>query len=147
MAARPRAIYGARKRGTLSDKLPISESLKATGREFLATVELEKGGHLDHMVGQIVEVAFDNQEYEDQARAFCGRLLSAIRTWQVYAWDLGEIIAALTKTFPAVTLDMLVEQAVGEDGTWQTIFQDIRNGRACPLDRPLSSSGAERVRA
>lgn len=127
-------ILGMRVFGRRSDKLPISESLRATGREFLAKVELEKGAHLDHMIGQVIEVAFDKQEHEDQVRDFCSRILSAIRSWKVYAWDLGDIITALTKTFPAVILDMLVEQAVGEDGTGQTIFQDIRGDRACPLD-------------
>jgi hypothetical protein len=127
-------VLGMRVFGRLSDKLPISESLRATGREFLAKVELEKGAHLDHMIGQVIEVAFDNQEHEDQVRDFCSRILSAIRSWKVYAWDLGDIISALTKTFPVVILDMLVEQAVGEDGTGRTIFQDIRSEHSCPLD-------------
>ena len=127
-------ILGMRVFGKLSDKLPITESLKATGREFLAKVELEKGAHFDHMIGHIIEVSFDKQEYEDQARAFCSRILSEIRRWNVYAWDLSETITALTKTSPVVILDMLVEQAAGADGTGQRVFQDIRNERACPLD-------------
>ncbi len=127
-------VLGMRVFGRLSDKLPISESLRTTGREFLAKVELEKGAHLDYMIGHVIEVAFDKQDYEDQARDFCNRILSAIRIWKVSAWDLGEIITALTKTFPVVILDVLVEQAVGEDGTGRTIFQDIRSDRACPLD-------------
>jgi hypothetical protein len=127
-------ILGMRVFGKLSDKLPITESLKATGREFLAKVELEKGAHFDHMIGQVIEVAFDNQEYEDQARAFCSRILSEIRRWNVYAWDLSNTITALTKTSPVVILDMLVEQAAGADGTGRRVFQDIRSERACPLD-------------
>lgn len=127
-------VLGMRCFGRLSDKLPITESLKATGREFLAKVELEKGGHLDHMIGQVIEVAFGKQEYEDQARAFCSRILSAIGSWTVYAGDLGESLCALTKAFPVVVLDILVEQAVGEDGTKRTLFQDIRSSSACPLD-------------
>ncbi|KQV97997.1 exonuclease SbcCD subunit D C-terminal domain-containing protein [Rhizobacter sp. Root1221] len=127
-------ILGMRVFGRRSDKLPISESLKATGREFLARVELEEGAHLDHMIGEVIEVAFDKPEYEDQARAFCARISEPIGSRRVYAWDVAEIIAALTKTFPHIVLDMLVEQAVGEDGLGRTLFQDIRGYRACPLD-------------
>ena len=54
--------------------------------------------------------------------------------WKVHASDLGEIITAITKTFPVAILDILVEQAIGEDGIGRTIFQDIRGNRACPLD-------------
>lgn len=127
-------VLGMRIFGRLSDKLPISESVRATGRAFLVRVELEKEAQLDHMIGNVIEVAFDKPEYEDQARAFCTRIIAAIGSWKVYAWDLGEIITALTKTFPVVVLDILVEQAVGEDGTGRTLFQDIRSSRACPLD-------------
>ena len=127
-------ILGMRVFGKVSDKLPISESLKATGREFLAKVELVNWGRHDHMIGQVVEVAFDKLEHEDQARAFTSRILSAMRSWKVYASDLGEVITALTKSFPTIILDMLVEQTVGDDGTGRTIFQDIRSDRACPLD-------------
>jgi hypothetical protein len=127
-------ILGMRFFGKLSDKLPITESLKATGREFLGKVELEKGPHFDYMIGQVIKVAFDKQEYEDQARAFCSRILSEIRMWNVHAWDLSEIITALTQTSPVVILDILVEQAAGADGIGWSVFQDIRNERACPLD-------------
>ena len=127
-------VLGMRICDRLSNQLPISESLRATSREFLANVELEEGGSLDYMIGQIIEVAFYSQEYEDQVRAFCSRILSAIRSWTVHVGDLGEIITALTKTIPAVILDILVEQAVSEGGTERTIFQDIRSDRVCPLD-------------
>ncbi|MBT9486998.1 MAG: hypothetical protein IV093_05750 [Rubrivivax sp.] len=127
-------ILGMRVFGRVTEKLPISESLKATSREFLAKVELVKGVQHDHMIGQVIDLAFDKPEHEDQARAFTSRILSAIRSWKVYASDLGEVITALTKTFPAVTLDILVEQAVGDEGTGRTVFQDIRSDRACPLD-------------
>jgi hypothetical protein len=86
------------------------------------------------MLGQLIEVAFDKQEYEDQARALCGRILSEIRRWNVYAWNLSDTITALTKTSPVVILDMFVEQAAGVDGTGRRVFQDIRSERACPLD-------------
>jgi hypothetical protein len=127
-------ILGMRIFGKRSDKLPITESLKATAREFLSTFELEKGAQLDHMIGEIVEVAFAKAEFEEQARAFCARVIAALKGWKVYASDLGEVITALTKMFPVVVLDLLVEQAVGEDGTGRTIFQGIRGNRACPLD-------------
>lgn len=127
-------ILGMRVFGRLSDKLPISESLKATGRQFLAKVELERSGHGDHMIGEVIKVAFDKPEYEDQARAFCGRIIIAIESWKVSGWDVGEIMTSLTRTFPIVVLDMLVEQAVDADGTGLTLFQDMRSNRACPLD-------------
>lgn len=128
-------ILGMRVFGKLSDKLPITESLKATGRDFLAKVELEKGAHFDHMLGQVIEVAFDKQECEDQARALCSRILSGIRRWAVDAWDLSETITALTKTSPIVILDALVEQAAGADDTGRSVLQDIRSESACPLDQ------------
>lgn len=128
-------ILGMRVFKRLADKLPISESLRAMGREFLANVKLEEeDAHCDHMLGQIIEVAFDSQQYEDQARVFCNRILVAIQSWKVHASNLGEIIAALTKSFPTVILNMFVEQATDEDGAEQTIFQDIRSDRACALD-------------
>lgn len=127
-------VLGMRIFGRLSDQLPISESVKATGREFLAKIELEKGARLDHMIGEVIKAAFDKPEYEEQARAFCTRIIAAIGSWKVSAGDLGEIIAALTKTFPVAVLDILVEQAAGEDGTGQTLFQAIRSDRDCPLD-------------
>lgn len=120
--------------GRRSDKLPITESLKATGREFLSAFELEKGAHLDHMIGGVINVAFDKAEYEDQARAFCTKIVAALKGWKVYELDVSEVITALTKAFPVVVLDMLVEQMVGEDSFGQTIFQDIRSNRTCPLD-------------
>lgn len=127
-------ILGMRVFGKLSDKLPITESLKATSRDFLAKVKLEKGAHFDHMMGQVIEVAFDKQEHEDQARAFSSRILSEIRRWVVYAWDLSQTITALTKSSPIAVLDILVEQAAGADDTGRSVFQDIRSERACPLD-------------
>lgn len=127
-------VLGMRIFGRISDKLPISESLKATGREFLATVELEKGAQLDYMFAQVIEAVFDRPEHEDQARAFCTRIIAAIDSWKVSARDLGEVITALTKSFPVVVLDMLVERAGGEKGVGRTIFQDMRSERSCPLD-------------
>lgn len=127
-------ILGMRVFGRISEKLPISDSLKATSREFLSNVEVEKLCKQDHLIGQVIEVAFDKPEYENQARAFCGRLVSAFRHWKVYALDYGAIITALTKTFPIVVLDLLVEQAVCADGTGWTVFQDLRSNRPCPLD-------------
>lgn len=127
-------ILGMRIFGRRSDKLPITESLKATGREFLSTFELEKGAHFDHMIGGIIDAAFDKAEYEEQARAFCIKIIAGLKSWKVLASDIGDIITALTKAFPVVVLDMLVEQAIGEGGTDRTIFQDIRSNRTCPLD-------------
>ncbi len=127
-------ILGMRIFGRHSDKLPISESLKATGREFLSRVKLEKGAQLDHMMAEVIKVAFDKPEREAQARAFCAKVIAALGGWEVSGWDLGDTITALAKTFPVVVLDILVEQAVDEDGMGQTLFQDIRGNRTCPLD-------------
>jgi hypothetical protein len=127
-------VLGMRILGRISDKLPISESLKATGRKFLATVELERDAHLDYMLATVIEAVFDRPEHEDQARAFCTRIIAAIDSRKVSARDLGEVITALTKNFPVVVLDMLVERAGGENGIGRTIFQDMRSEGSCPLD-------------
>ncbi len=128
-------VLGMRIFGRVSDKLPMSESMKATGREFLAKLELEKGAQLDYMIGVVIEAVFDKPEHEDQARAFCTRIIAAVASWKVSTRDLGEIITALTKTFPVVVLDLLVEQVTGADGAGRILFRDIRSNRACPLDR------------
>jgi hypothetical protein len=127
-------VLGMRIFGRISDKLPISESVKATGREFLAKIELENGAQRDYMIGNVIEVAFDKPEHEDQARAFCTRIIGAIGSWKVSTRDLGEVITALTKTFPVVVLDILVEHPSGEDDTGRMLFRDSRSNRASPLD-------------
>ena len=127
-------VLGMRIFGRVSDKLPMSESMKATGRGFLAKLELEKGAQLDYMIGVVIEAVFDKPEHEDQARAFCTRIIAAVASWKVSTRDLGEIITALTKTFPVVVLDLLVEQATGGDGAGRMLFRDIRSNRTCPLD-------------
>jgi hypothetical protein len=129
-------IVGMRIFGRRSDNLPISESLKATGRDFLSKVELEMGVQNNYMIGEVIEAAFDKPDFEGQARAFCARILGALNGRTVYrlGQDHVEIINALTKTFPDVILEIFVEQAAGDDGTGSTVFKDIRSNRACPLD-------------
>ena len=48
-------IWGLRVFGRRADKLPVSESLKATGREFLAKVEVHE------LLGQIESGVLDPQ--------------------------------------------------------------------------------------
>lgn len=124
-------IVGMRVFGRLSDKLPISESLRATCRDFLSKVDWENIGQRDHLLGKVIKVAFDRPEYESQARSLCNKMGEALRGWKVHSRDLGEVITALTKTFPIVVLDMLVEQATDDHGA---LFQGSRDNRACPLD-------------
>lgn len=126
-------VLGMRVFGKRSDNLPISETLKATGREFLAKVELKNDAHLDHMIGEVIEVAFDRQEHEEQARAFCARISDSIGRRRVYEWNISTIITALSKTFPRVVLDILVERTIGEGGG-RTLFQDITDNGGSPLD-------------
>jgi hypothetical protein len=127
-------ILGMHIFGRRSDKVPIAESLRATCREFLSTFELERGADLDHMIGDVIEAAFDKVEYEEQARVFCVKTIAALKGWKVHSLDLKETITALTKTFPVVVLDMLVEQAFGEDGIGRAVFQDTPSDRSYPLD-------------
>ena len=127
-------IVGMRIFGKRSDQVPISESLKATARAFLSNVELEIDASQDHMIGEVIEAAFDRLEYENQARVFCARIIAALKSWKIYGGQVGETITALAKTFPVVVLDMLVEPADDQDGTGFTVFRDIRSNRACPLD-------------
>ncbi|CAG0934837.1 hypothetical protein RHDC3_03100 [Rhodocyclaceae bacterium] len=129
-------VLGMRLFGRRSDRLPLSESLKATGREFLLKVEFERqnAAHFNHMISNVIEVAFDKPEYEGQARAFCARIVTAIGSRKVYAWDWTVIVTALAKTFPLAVLETLVEQGVSEEGVRQTLFQDMRSDGACPLD-------------
>lgn len=116
-----------------ANKVPISESLKATGREFLARAELEKHAHFDHMIGEVIEAVYDRPEFEDHARAFCARVGEAAKSWRVPPWDVASITTALAKTFPFVVLDVLVEQTLG-DGNGRPLFLDMRVNRTCPLD-------------
>lgn len=128
-------ILGMRVFGRRADKLPVSESLKATGREFLAKVQPARGAaRLDHLLGQLIEVAFDKPEHEQQVRAFCTGILAAFKRRKIYALDLGEIITALTKTFPRIVLDLFVDQEIGKGRIGGSIFKDMIGARASPLD-------------
>jgi hypothetical protein len=128
-------ILGMRVFGRRADKLPISESLKTTGRDFLAKVQPARGAaRLDHLLGQVINVAFDKPEHEPQVRAFCIRILAAFKLRKVYAPDLGEIITALTKTFPRTVLDIFVDQEIGKGRIGGSIFKDMIGVRASPLD-------------
>lgn len=128
-------ILGMRVFGRRADKLPISESLKATAREFLARVQPARGAaRLDHLLGQVIGVAFDKPEHEPQVRAFCAEILAAFKSRKIFALDLGEIITALTKTFPRIVLDIFVDQEIGKGRIGGSIFKDMIGARASPLD-------------
>lgn len=129
-------IVGMRAFGRRSDNLQISESLKATCRYVLSISELSKGdrGHVDHMFGEIIQVAFDKQEHEKEGRDFCIKILEGLKNWKITEWDVGDSITALIKTIPITVLDILVEQDSDEEGNNRSVFQDIRGNRVCPLD-------------
>ena len=128
-------ILGMRVFGRRADKLPVSESLKATGREFLAKVQPARwAARLDHLLGQVIEVAFDKPEHEPQVRAFCTGILAAFKSRKIFALDLGEIITALTKTFPRIVLDIFVDHEIGKGRIGGSIFKDMIGARASPLD-------------
>jgi hypothetical protein len=128
-------ILGMRVFGRRADKLPVSESLKATGREFLAKVQPARGtARLDHLLGQVIEVAFDKPEHEPQVRALCTGILAAFNSRKIYALDLGEIITALTKTFPRIVLDIFIEQGNGKGRIGGSLFKDMSGARTSPLD-------------
>ena len=127
-------ILGMRVFGRRSDKLPVSESLKATAREFLAKFQPARGPRLDHMLGHVIEVAFDKPEHEPQVRAFCTRIYAALKSWKVSGHDLTEVISALAKASPRVVLDIFVEQASGKDGIGGSLFREISGARTSPLD-------------
>lgn len=119
-------ILGMRIYGRRIDNLPISESIRATGREYMAQLRFEKGSSLlDHMMGKILEVSFSKPEHELPARAFCAKIMEGVRNYKVYTWDLGETIAALTKTFPLTVLDMFLGSSIGED--------DVRRNFPCDV--------------
>lgn len=127
-------ILGMRIFGRQSNKLPTSELIRTTAREFIMKVKLERG-LFDHMMDQILEVSFDKSEHEDEARVFCVKILKAVKIHKVYVWELDRTIAALTKAFPLTVLDILLEQAMSGYGIESTILQDTRlNNASCPLD-------------
>jgi hypothetical protein len=128
-------ILGMRVFGIRSDKQPVSELIKTIGRDFLAHIEFgQNSSRLGHMLGQIVEASFDKPEYEHEARAFCGRILAAIKAYRLYAMDIGDVIEALTKVNPLAVLDILVEQAVEDEDVGRAPFEALRSNRPCPLD-------------
>lgn len=127
-------IVGMRVFGRLSDKLPITESLRATCRDLLSKVNWEDIGQRDHLLGEVIKVAFDRPSYESQARALCAKMVAALRERKLYSRDAGDVTTALIKTVPTVVLDMLLEQATDDHGTVRMLFQEMRDGRACPLD-------------
>jgi hypothetical protein len=61
-------ILGMRIFGRRADKLPISESLRALGREFLSKVNIEDSSEHDHTIGSVVSVALHKPEHESEAR-------------------------------------------------------------------------------
>lgn len=86
------------------------------------------------MLGQIVEASFDKPEYEQEARTFCKRILAAIKAYQIYAMEIGDVIEALTTVNPLAVLDILVEEAAEDEEFGRALFEDLRSNRPCPLD-------------
>jgi hypothetical protein len=128
-------ILGMRVFGRTSDKLPVGEPIKAAGRKFLETAQFVRGSsRLDYLLGEIAEVSFTGPEHEEQVRRLCIRVLQGIRSYQVYASDVADLLKAITKTFPVVVLDVFVEQGDVEDDMRQTIFQEMREHRTSPLE-------------
>lgn len=107
-------LLGMRIFGRQADKVPISESLRALSRTFLAELDLEHCDRLDLAIGSAIRIGLSRPEHEDQARALCLRLLGAVSGWKRHPWEYPETIAALTKTFPIAILDTLLEHAAGE---------------------------------
>jgi hypothetical protein len=127
-------ILGMRIYGRHSEKLPVSEVIKATGRALLSQLDLKKGtAHDDHMIGQLVQASYDGAEHDDEVRNLCARILNSVRTHQINRWDLGEMVGALTKNHPIAVLDILVEQASEDEDIGGALFEDFRSNRACPL--------------
>lgn len=121
-------LLGMRIFSRLTDKLPISESLRAMSRTFLGAIDLEQGEDLDHAISSAIRIGFHQPEHEVLARAFCVTLLGAVSGWKVHAWEFPDTIASLTKTFPSVVLDILLEQAaVGSAGP-QVLHDLMRRG-------------------
>ncbi len=127
-------VLGMRVFGVVSDKLPISTQLRETCREFLRRLDLNNNVSRNHLLGQMIRVAFGDGTHEDQAREFCNRILAAVEAWKVHASDIGDIVTALAKVFPLVVLDILVEAAAREEGEGRLIFVDMRQNRECALD-------------
>lgn len=129
-------IVGMRIYGAVSDKLPVSETLKAAGRDLLERFPFqEKKVQGDHMLGVITRASLDKPEHEDLARRVCERIIDAARDFRISAWDMGETITALVTAFPRASLDIFVEEDEGYPyrGS-RMVFHDIReHHRACPL--------------
>jgi hypothetical protein len=66
-------ILGMRVFGRRADKLPVGESLKATGREFLAKFRPARGAQLNHLLGHVIEVAFDRPDMSLKCVRFAPR--------------------------------------------------------------------------
>lgn len=127
-------IFGMRVFSRRSDKAPVSETLKSAGRDLLERIPLKKGSdRLNHLLGDVIEVSLDGPAYEELARSLCTQIVDAIRSYQIYPWDIDEIIDGLVKTHPVAVLDILVEQAKDGHETSRGIFRDIRENRNCAL--------------
>ena len=92
-------ILGMRVHGRKSDSASISETLRATCREMLATVELKKGIQLDYLVGRVIQVAYAIPGHDDEARALCARIVTAIQTGMVNSPTLDQTVERLRGQF------------------------------------------------
>lgn len=127
-------IMGMRAFGRVSEDLPVSEQLKETGRLFLARVVLGMRGHGDHMLGEVVKVAYDKPEHETLAREFCERILVAYSTYRISEWEASEVVTALASTVPEAVLDLLVEKARDNPRMGTTLIESMADHRVCPVD-------------
>jgi hypothetical protein len=127
-------IIGMRFYGRVSDKLEVGEALKSTGRWFLSKSAALRNSRANHLVATVIRSCYDSPKYEQEARAFCSKVATALKSWEVTGWDMGEVMSALAAGCPVPFLDVLVEGLLGEDGDSDSPFEEIRGIQACPLD-------------
>ena len=128
-------IVGMRIFGAHSDKLPIGETLRAAGRHLLERLPFDRqSAHADHLLGGVVQASLYKPEHEDLARLVAGRIVDAIKSHSVNPWDVNDVIEGLMNAFPHAALDSFVERdEEDEELGSRSIFRDVREGRACPL--------------
>lgn len=129
-------ILGMRIFGARSDNQPVAEPVKVAGREFLSSLDLSRvrESQLDHMLGSVIKASLDSSKHDGLARRLCTNLLESIRSNELYAWDVGEILKALTDVSPRAVLDVLVDNGDEEDGASRSLLRDLREDRGSPLD-------------
>ncbi len=117
-----------------SDGTPITDAERAIGLNLLSKFRIERRSDKeDRELGRIIECCLDHPSNDGLARDLCQRVLEAVREYNVSAWDLNDLVDALTLTHPNAVLDILVEQASEEDEYGREFFRDLREFHPCPL--------------